>query len=110
LSVATKCHVGLHREKQPKSEFAHPYDKAWDAQEHVLQEEILHGMTARRWLEYLAAIGLGNAIYFLSLSPHLPSTLRHDIYHIDWGLGLDFLICAAIYGLIRLGSWLGLLT
>jgi hypothetical protein len=61
-------------------------------------------ISLRRWLEYLAAILIGNAIYFLSLSPHLPADLRHQTYHIDLGMAVDFLICVALYGLIRLGE------
>jgi len=62
------------------------------------------GVTPRRWLEYLVAILIGNAIYFFSLSPHLPDSLRHRSYRTDWGTFVDFAVCAAVYGLIRLGS------
>jgi len=62
------------------------------------------GITLRRWLEYLAAILLGNAIYYFSLVPHLPEALRHQGFQIDWGMLLNFAVCVAIYGLIRLGS------
>ncbi|MBZ5696167.1 MAG: hypothetical protein LAN36_12505 [Acidobacteriia bacterium] len=62
------------------------------------------GATPRRWLEYLIAILLGNAIYYLSLVPHLPEALRHKGFAIDWGAGVDFLVCVAVYGLIRLGT------
>jgi hypothetical protein len=62
------------------------------------------GMTLRRWLEYLAAILLGNAIYYFSLVPHLPEALRHQGFQIDWGMLLNFAVCVAVYGLIRLGS------
>jgi hypothetical protein len=61
-------------------------------------------MTLRRWLEYLAAILLGNAIYYFSLVPHLPEALRHQGFQIDWGMLLNFAVCVAVYGLIRLGS------
>ncbi len=54
----------------------------------------------RRWAEYLLAILGGNIIYLL-LGPHLPAPLQHQIFRVDWGLGLDFLICAGLYGLIR---------
>lgn len=60
------------------------------------------GIGLRRWLEYLAAILIGNVIYFLSLSAHLPVDLRHQNYKVD--MALDFVICAAVYGLIRLGE------
>jgi hypothetical protein len=61
-------------------------------------------LNVRRWLEYLAAILLGNAIYFLSFLPHLPVSVQHQAFRVDWGLGLDFLICVVVYGLLRLGS------
>ena len=62
------------------------------------------GLTPRRWLEYLVAILLGNAIYYLSLVPHLPAPLRHQGFQTDWGLFVDFVVCVGVYGLIRLGS------
>ena len=62
------------------------------------------GVTLRRWLEYLAAILIGNAIYFFSLFHHLPLALRHQNYRIDWGMVLDFAICLAVYGLIWIAS------
>ena len=62
------------------------------------------GATPRRWLEYLAAVLLGNLIYFFSLIPHLPKGLRHEGTQLDWGVLVDLFVCAAVYGLIRLGS------
>lgn len=62
------------------------------------------GVTPRRWLEYLFAILIGNAIYFFSLAPHLPAALRHKIFQTDPGVAVDFAVCVAVYGLIRLGS------
>jgi len=64
------------------------------------------GVTPRRWVEYLAAILVGNAIYFFSLVPHLPDVLRHRGVWVDWGTGVDFGVCVAVYGLIRVGSML----
>jgi hypothetical protein len=58
----------------------------------------------RRWLEYLAAILAGNAIYFYALAPHLPGAWQHRIFHIDMGLILDFMTCLLVYGLIRLAG------
>ncbi len=58
---------------------------------------------AALWLQYLVAILLGNAIYFWSLVPHLPEWLRHRPFHLDAGLGMDFLVCAAVYWLMRAG-------
>jgi len=61
------------------------------------------GVTPRRWLEYLVAILLGNAIYYFSLVPHLPDSLRHQGFSIDGGVLVDFVVCVLVYGLIRLG-------
>ena len=61
------------------------------------------GVPPRRWLEYLVAILLGNAIYYFSLFPHLPAPLRHQGFAMDWGSLLDFVVCAAVYGLIQIG-------
>ena len=56
----------------------------------------------------LAAVVVGNLIYF-SLFPILPQSLHHAFsnvglgsYHVsmgkfDWGMLIDFLICAALY-------------
>ncbi len=54
----------------------------------------------RRWAEYLVAILTGNIVY-LFLEPHLPIPLRHQMSRIDPGLGLDFLLCVAIFGVVR---------
>jgi hypothetical protein len=62
------------------------------------------GKPWRRWLEYLIAILLGNAIYFFSFAPHLPQMLRHQGYKTDLGSAFDLLVCVGVYGLIRLGS------
>jgi hypothetical protein len=64
------------------------------------------GATPRRWFEYLIAIILGNVIYAFSLSPHLPAVLRHPGTTLDWGVLVNFVVCAAVYGLIRLGMYL----
>jgi len=58
----------------------------------------------KRWVEYLIAILLGNAIFYFSLSPHLPYGLRHHGFDTDWGSLLDLAVCAGVYGLIRLGK------
>ena len=62
------------------------------------------GASPRRWLEYLAAILLGNAIYYLSLLPHLPDVLQHQGFQADLGLLIDFVVCVGVYGLIQLGT------
>jgi len=61
-------------------------------------------ISARRWIEYLAAILLGNAIYYMSLSPHLPARLQHELFKIDPGMLIDFAVCVGVYWLIRLGE------
>lgn len=62
------------------------------------------GATLRRWIEYLVAILIGNAIYYFSLFHHLPLAWRHQNYRIDLGMVLDFVVCLAVYGLIWIGS------
>jgi hypothetical protein len=61
------------------------------------------GVTPTRWLEYFVAILMGNAIYYLSLAPHLPDAFRHQGFEIDGGVVIDFVVCVGVYGLIRLG-------
>jgi hypothetical protein len=60
------------------------------------------GVTPRRWLEYLIAILVGNAIYSLSLAPYLPDALRHRGFQTDWGTVVDLAVCGVVYGLIRI--------
>jgi len=55
----------------------------------------------RRWAEYLVAILAGNIVY-LFIEPHLPISLRHQMFRVDPGLGLDFVLCVAIFGLVRM--------
>ena len=62
------------------------------------------GVTPRRWLEYLLAILLGNAIYYYSLVPHLPRSFQHQGFQVDLGMLLDFIVCASVYGLIRIAT------
>ena len=50
-----------------------------------------------RWLSALAAVVAGNALYFLLVAPALPAQLRHRPFALDAGLGVDFLICLALY-------------
>jgi hypothetical protein len=64
------------------------------------------GVTLKRWLQYLVAILIGNAIYYFSLVPHLPELLQHQGFHIDLGMLVDFLICASVYGLMRVARHL----
>lgn len=55
----------------------------------------------RPWAKYLLAILGGNVVYLL-ITPYLPVPLQHQTFRVDWGLGLDFVLCVALYGLIRL--------
>lgn len=50
----------------------------------------------------LAAILIGNALYFLVVSPLLPPAGRHRDFAIDLGLVIDFWVCLVVYGLIQL--------
>lgn len=56
----------------------------------------------RRLLKQLAAIVIGNAVYFFVLMPHLPSQAQHQPDKLDLGLLVDFWICVVVYGLIEL--------
>ncbi len=55
----------------------------------------------RRLLKQLAAILLGNLLYFFLLLPHLPEAGRHHPFRIDLGLIVDFWVCVVIYGVIE---------
>ncbi|MGB9204584.1 MAG: hypothetical protein WCB94_11535 [Terriglobales bacterium] len=54
----------------------------------------------RNFLDALLAVLAGNAIYFL-LMPHLPRVARHALFKEDWGLLVDFVICAAIFVAVK---------
>jgi len=62
------------------------------------------GMTLSNFQRSLAAVLLGNLIYFAVLMPILPAFARHGISYrtprIDLGLVIDFAICAALYVLM----------
>jgi hypothetical protein len=55
----------------------------------------------RRLVQSLIAVVAGNAIYF-GIEQYLPPRAQHHIYQVDWGLAVDFWICLACYGLLRL--------
>ncbi len=55
---------------------------------------------ARNFLDALLAVLVGNAVYFL-LMPHLPPVARHVLFKEDWGLLVDFCICAAIFAAVK---------
>jgi hypothetical protein len=54
----------------------------------------------KNFLDALVAVLAGNAIYFL-LMPHLPAVARHALFKEDWGLLVDFCICAAIFAVVK---------
>jgi hypothetical protein len=54
----------------------------------------------RNFLDALLAVLAGNAIYFLVM-PHLPAPIRHSLFKEDWGLLVDFCICAAIFVAVK---------
>lgn len=56
----------------------------------------------RNFWKSLIAILIGNAIYFLLLSPHLPPVAQHQVSSIDFGLLVDFWVCLVVYGIIEL--------
>ena len=51
--------------------------------------------------ESLLAVVLGNILYFAA-APYLPGGLQHELFHPDAGLLVNFLVCAAVFGVIRL--------
>jgi len=62
------------------------------------------GMLLSNFQRSLAAVVVGNLIYF-ALFPLLPAVLQHGITRFgigkfDWGLLIDFAICAALYVLL----------
>jgi len=64
----------------------------------------MHGKTMKNFLDALLAVLAGNAIYYL-LMPHLPAVARHRLNKEDWGLVVDFLICAAIFAAAKYARW-----
>jgi hypothetical protein len=56
---------------------------------------------SRRWAEYLVAVLAGNVAY-LFIEPQLPAAMRHRMFRVDLGLAIDFLMCVALYALVRL--------
>lgn len=58
--------------------------------------------TLKNFLDALAAVLAGNAIYFL-LMPHLPRAMRHSLFREDWGLLVDFAICTILFVGVKVG-------
>ncbi len=57
--------------------------------------------TLTNFLDALAAVLAGNAIYFL-LMPHLPRAMRHAMFREDWGLLVDFAICTILFIAVKM--------
>ncbi len=55
---------------------------------------------SRRWAEYLVAVLAGNIAY-LFIEPQLPAVIRHRMFRVDFGLAVDFLMCVAVYAVVR---------
>lgn len=55
----------------------------------------------QNWLVSLAAVVGGNALYFLVLLPGLPPGWVHQPFRFDRGLALDFVLCLALYLILR---------
>lgn len=60
---------------------------------------------ATRWIKYLVAVVLGNALYF-RLSSHLPPAARHQSFGFDLGTIVDFWFCLFVYGVLELAAFL----
>ncbi len=50
-----------------------------------------------RVLRALAAVVAGNVLYFVVVARWLPEAARHRPFAFDFGLALDFALCAALY-------------
>ena len=61
-------------------------------------------LTRDKWIKFLVAILLGNALYF-ALSPHLPPAAQHSSWNVDLGTVIDFWFCLLVYGLLELGAF-----
>jgi hypothetical protein len=52
-------------------------------------------------VQALAAVLLGNGVYFLLLFPQLPATWQHQPFALDRGLVLDFALCLGFFLLVH---------
>jgi hypothetical protein len=57
--------------------------------------------TVKNFLDALLAVLAGNAIYYL-LMPRLPASIHHGLFIEDWGLLVDFAICAIIFVAVKI--------
>lgn len=67
-----------------------------------LSETPTKSKATKNFLDALLAVLSGNAIYYL-LMPHLPDVARHRLFKEDWGLLVDFAICAGIFAAVKYG-------
>ena len=58
-----------------------------------------------KWLKYLAAILVGNGLYF-AVNRYLPEPAKHHAFRFDLGTLVDFWLCLVVYGLMELGTFL----
>lgn len=65
-----------------------------------MERSIQMAIRWRWWIKYLAAVIVGNALYF-KLAPHLPPGARHHNL-LDWGTFVDLWFCLFVYGVIEL--------
>lgn len=56
------------------------------------------------FVQALAAVLLGNALYFVLL-PYLPPVARHKLFKLDLGMAVDFWFCLVAFGLIQTARW-----
>ena len=63
-------------------------------------------LTRSKWIKFLIAVLLGNALYF-GLSSRLPPAAQHRAWTVDLGTVVDFWFCLLVYGLLELGAFLG---
>jgi len=64
--------------------------------EAALDKTPMKGKPIKNFLDALAAVLAGNAMYYL-LMPRLPVVARHRLFREDWGLLVDFAICTVIF-------------
>lgn len=63
--------------------------------------ERYHDYVRGTFLKSLAAVLVGNGVYFLVLMPVLPPAARHQVARLDFGLVVDFWVCLAVYGVLE---------
>ncbi|MFZ3265730.1 MAG: hypothetical protein WA172_17115 [Terriglobales bacterium] len=67
----------------------------------LLEAQMAKSPTVRNFLDALAAVLAGNAIYFM-LMPHLPRVMRHSLFKEDWGLLVDFATCTIVFLAVKI--------